>query len=164
MQYTRRNTDKMLDCAFCMSLLFCIFYTCLLFYGLVIMGLPSLMYCSEVYLTSFMIVCSALMVCYYVTALANGMRLRKRKFNVINTLSMLIVNQLTIIGCIPWFIRCLFIAVYPGSDFHDAGACFVFLFLNIMGSSFAMVTSFRCVFLNILRNTFSRDDSFSRRD
>ena len=158
MARTKRVQTKTFDCAFRVTLLFGIFYACLLLYGLIIIVLPSLTYCSEVYLTILMIVCSALMVCFYVTTLAQGMRLKKRQSNVINTSSTLVVNPLTIIGCIPWFIRCLSVAVYARHETRDEGACFVFLFLNIVGSSLAMVTSFRCFFLNILSSTFDETD------
>ena len=145
-------TMKYFKLAFGITVLFCIFYSGLLLYGLIIIGLPSVAYCGEVYMSILMTVCSALMVCFYMTAIMQAVIVQRNKFTWVNTLSTVIVNELTILGCIPWFLRSLFFTVYPTDHPVQSDACSVFVFLNIVGSCFAMVTSFRCVFLNILGN------------
>ena len=154
-RYTKGLNMLSMKCfklAFGITVLFCIFYSGLLLYGLIIIGLPSIAYCGEIYMNILMTVCSALMVCFYMTALIQAVIVQKNKFTWVNRFSPMIVNDLTVLGCIPWFLRSLSFIIYPSDQQVQSDACSVFVFLNIVGSCFAMVTSFRCVFLNILGN------------
>ena len=145
-------TMRCFNLAFGITVLFCLFYSSLFLYGLIIIGLPSIAYCGEIYMTILMTVCSALMVCFYMTALIQAVIVQRNKFTWVNTLSTVKVNKLTILGCLPWFLRSLSFTVYPSDYPVQSDACSVFVFLNIVGSCFAMVSSFRCFFLNILGN------------